>query len=84
MANEEEPGSVTKPPKPTNAPTAPKGEDAWWKRVKTPRISLHDFPVWGVKVSKVRGTDGLTRMDWIEIDPTTGINDLIFDSIRFE
>lgn len=74
MATEEEPGSVTKP---TNAPTptAPKaGEDAWWKRVKTPRISLHDFPVWGVKVSKVRGTEGSTRMDrWLEIGgPTDG------------
>ncbi len=54
--------SATKTSKPTrsvnaadDATSGPSGDSRpWWRSIKTPRVSLHDEPVWGVKVSKVR------------------------------
>jgi hypothetical protein len=61
---------VASPNSATNAPVArsnANGDDAatsvgaayggdapWWRSLKVPRVSLHDIPVWGLKVSKVR------------------------------
>ena len=40
-----------------DATSGPSGDSRpwWWRDIKIPRVSLHDEPVWGVKVSKVRG-----------------------------
>ena len=55
--------SATKTSKPTrsvnaaadDATSGPSGDSRpWWRSIKIPRVSLHDEPVWGVKVSKVR------------------------------
>ena len=55
--------SATKTSKPTrsvnaaadDATSGPSGDSRpWWRDIKIPRVSLHDEPVWGVKVSKVR------------------------------
>ena len=55
--------SATKTSKPTrsvnaaadDATSGPSGDSRpWWRNIKIPRVSLHDEPVWGVKVSKVR------------------------------
>lgn len=39
-----------------DATSGPSGDARpWWRDIKIPRVSLHDEPVWGVKVSKVCG-----------------------------
>ena len=43
------------------AGAAQSGDAPWWRTIKVPRVSLHDVPVWGLKVSKVR--DDATRRD---------------------
>jgi hypothetical protein len=45
----------------TSAGAAQSGDAPWWRTIKVPRVSLHDVPVWGLKVSKVR--DDATRRD---------------------
>ena len=45
----------------TSAGAAQSGDAPWWRTIKVPRVSLHDVPVWGLKVSKVR--DDATRHD---------------------
>ena len=51
---------TSKPARPVNAAaddatSGPSGDSRpWWRDIKIPRVSLHDEPVWGVKVSKVR------------------------------
>ena len=45
----------------TSAGAAQSGDAPWWRTIKVLRVSLHDVPVWGLKVSKVR--DDATRRD---------------------
>ena len=53
-------GATNSAKKPTNGSVNERAEEAssaarpWWRDVKLPRLSLHDSPVYGLKISKVR------------------------------
>ncbi|ABO96853.1 predicted protein [Ostreococcus lucimarinus CCE9901] len=47
----------------TSAGAAQSGDAPWWRTIKVPRVSLHDVPVWGLKVSKTFNLRGHEKVD---------------------